>query len=462
MNIRASYFSARLSRSHQPADHNSLCCRPTTRLATSQKSYSVFLSRSHWTIPLSRRHCVPDFPWWQPSAPDSNPETYGSFDHHRSPVCGRHRARYRRGHPVRSVNASSARHPGSRHRRRPRHPRRPHAHPRPCRLEGPCWHELRQWRLARQCLQCIAHVYRPVQCLPRRFARAAAHTPVCRRTLHRNFYLSPFHPQLQSASRRPHCCRSYLRYVLSAHADVRSSQHSATIPSFHNCLLRDLCRRSREYRAFALRLVQRPSIVALDVLALRCDCAGDDDMCVLRHSADATAQEERPGPQLCWVPLSECRIGSAFCCPSARPATRLVALGRVQCLVLVRVFLSAVCTRPEATRSQPSRGATLSTEVEHHTTGLPALLVPVHALHNHYPGPTVAGHPRVGSRPNWTRDHLERSSPYTHRVYRCAFAVTQTRPTVALRHRPCLYRIRCLVELTVRQRVGGRELLPYR
>src|ERR1700720_3500663 len=165
--------------------------------------------------------------------------------------------------------------------------------------------------------------------------------------------------------------------------------------------------------------------MALDVLELRRDCPSGDHMCLLRHSADATPQEERPGPQLCWVPLSECRIGSDFCCPSARPATRLVALGRVQCLVLVRVFLFAVCTCSEATRSQPSRGATLSTEVEHHTTGLPALLVPVHALHNHYPGPTVAGHPRVRSRPDWARSPLERSSPNTHRVYCCAPAVTQ-------------------------------------
>src|SRR5579859_5326895 len=140
-------------------------------------------------------------------------------------------------------------------------------------------------------------------------------------------------------------------------------------------------------------------------------------MCLLRHSGDATAQDERPGPQLCWVPLLECRIGSGFCCPSARPATRLVALGRVQCLVLVRVFFPAVCTCSEATRSQPPRGATLSTEVEHYTTGLPALLVPVHALHDHYPGPTVVGHPRFRTRPDWTRDHLERSSTYTHRFY---------------------------------------------
>src|SRR4051794_24157588 len=149
-------------------------------------------------------------------------------------------------------------------------------------------------------------------------------------------------------------------------------------------------------------------------------------MCLLRHSGDATAEKERPGSQLCWVSLSECWLGSDFCCPSARPATRLVALGRVQCLVLVRVVLSAVCTCSEATRSQPSCGATLSTEVEHHTTGLPALLVSVHPLHNHHPGPTVAGHPRVRSRPNWAGDHLERSSPYTHRVYCGAFAVTQT------------------------------------
>ena len=74
-------------------------------------------------------------------------------------------------------------------------------------------------------------------------------------------------------------------------------------PSFHHCSLRDFCRRGGEYRAFALRLVSRPSVVAVDVLEFCCDCAGDDDMHLLRNSAAAAAQEERSCPQLRWVPL---------------------------------------------------------------------------------------------------------------------------------------------------------------
>ncbi len=86
-------------------------------------------------------------------------------------------------------------------------------------------------------------------------------------------------------------CRAHLRHLLSAHADVRPSQHSAAIPSFHHCPLRDFCGRGGEYRAFALRLVQGPPLLGVDVLELRRDCAGDDDMHLLRYSADAAAQE---------------------------------------------------------------------------------------------------------------------------------------------------------------------------
>jgi len=49
----------------------------------------------------------------------------------------------------------------------------------------------------------------------------------------------------------------------------------------------------------------------------------------------------------------------------------------------------------EATRSQPSRGTALSVEVEHHTAGLPALLVPLHSLHHDYLDSTVASHTRI-------------------------------------------------------------------
>ena len=44
-------------------------------------------------------------------------------------------------------------------------------------------------------------------------------------------------------------------------------------------------------------------------------------------------------------------IGSDFCCSSARPATRLVALRRVQRLVLVWIFFSPVFAGSETARS---------------------------------------------------------------------------------------------------------------
>ena len=43
--------------------------------------------------------------------------------------------------------------------------------------------------------------------------------------------------------------------------------------------------------------------MALDVLELRADRAGDDDMHLLRNTAGVAAQEERPGTQLRRVPL---------------------------------------------------------------------------------------------------------------------------------------------------------------
>jgi len=74
------------------------------------------------------------------------------------------------------------------------------------------------------------------------------------------------------------------------------------------------------------------------LLGFRRDFAGTDGRHLLRHSADATAQEERSCTQLRRVPVPGCRISCDFCRSPARPATRLVALRRVHRLVLVRSY----------------------------------------------------------------------------------------------------------------------------
>ena len=103
----------------------------------------------------------------------------------------------------------------------------------------------------------------------------------------------------------------------------------------------------------ALRLVQRFSVLALDVLGFRGDCAGDDGLHLFWYSSDAASQGKRAGPQLCRISVSEFRISYGLCCPSARRAARLVALRSVQRLVLVRNFLPAVFAHTPARGPDP-------------------------------------------------------------------------------------------------------------
>src|ERR1700756_4763920 len=202
-------------------------------------------------------------------------------------------------------------------------------------------------------------------------------------------------------------------------------------------------------------------MVALDVLELRADRAGDDDIHLLRNTAGVVAQEERPGTQLRRVPLPQRGTSSDYHCSSARPAAGLVALRRVQRLFLVWVCFSPVCADSETTRSQSSRGVTLSVEVGHYIAWLLSLLVPLHALHNHHPHPAVAGHSRFRSRPDWSRDYLECGSDHPDCLHCRAFAFAKTRSTLAVRGGACLYGICCLAVLAVHDGVGGGELLPH-
>jgi len=69
--------------------------------------------------------------------------------------------------------------------------------------------------------------------------------------------------------------------------------------------------------------------------------------------------------------------------------------GVIQRIVRRRVVLSAVRAGSEAARSESTGGVALSAEVEHRAAGIPALLLPLHSLHDHHSGAAGAGHPPV-------------------------------------------------------------------
>ena len=101
-----------------------------------------------------------------------------------------------------------------------------------------------------------------------------------------------------------------IRHVLSTHSHVRASQHSAQVPSFHTCLVRNLRGRCGEHRTVALRLVQRPSFVELDVLEFGAHHARDDDLYLLRDTEGQLSEEIRESAEL--RRISVCQRGPRY------------------------------------------------------------------------------------------------------------------------------------------------------
>ena len=90
-----------------------------------------------------------------------------------------------------------------------------------------------------------------------------------------------------------------------------------------------------------------------------------------------------------------------------------------------RIIFPALRADSKATCSQFSGGTAVYLEVEHPSARLPALLVPLHSVHNDYSYSTVARHTRVRGRSDWACDHLECRSTAAGRVYRCASVAAQ-------------------------------------
>src|SRR5258705_10675937 len=133
-------------------------------------------------------------------------------------------------------------------------------------------------------LRCRADVYRPVPGVSRRSDGTAEHLARSRRALHYSAYLPAPRAQLQPGDCNGASGWPDLWHVLSTHTHIRASQHSASIPSFHTCLVRNLRGRCGEHRTFALRLVPRPPFFELDVLAFGGHHARVDDLYLLRDT----------------------------------------------------------------------------------------------------------------------------------------------------------------------------------
>src|SRR3984893_13303942 len=142
-----------------------------------------------------------------------------------------------------------------------------------------------------QCLRCRPDVYWSVHRISRRSDGTTAHLANSRRALHRAACLSSLGAQLQPGDCDHTPGWPDLWHILSTHAHVRASKHSASISSFDHRLVRNLRGWCGEHRAFALRLVQRPSFFELDVLEFGAHHAPDDDLYLLRDTQDQFSEE---------------------------------------------------------------------------------------------------------------------------------------------------------------------------
>src|ERR1700756_2153723 len=161
-----------------------------------------------------------------------------------------------------------------------------------------------------QCLRLWPDVYWPVHRISRRSDGTTAHLANSRRALHRAACLSAVDAQLQSGDCADTPGWPDLRHILSTHAHVRASQHSASIPSSNHCLVRNFRGRCGEHRAFALWLVQRPSFFELDVLEFGAHHAPDDDLYLLRDTQDQLSEEIRGSAELRRIFV--CQLGPRY------------------------------------------------------------------------------------------------------------------------------------------------------
>ena len=155
----------------------------------------------------------------------------------------------------RSFPRPAARHPRRQYGRWDRDIGRPSAVAGARRSQGAHRHRRRRGRVDRHGIQRRHDVHRTADRVPRCTARHTARTPGLLRRVRDRLGVPSVRTQLHRADSADGDCRSRLRDVLSADAQLRPAEHSAQVPGGHARPVRDLHRRRRELCAIALRLV---------------------------------------------------------------------------------------------------------------------------------------------------------------------------------------------------------------
>src|SRR4029077_13941858 len=117
-------------------------------------------------------------------------------------------------------------------------------------------------------LQRCVNVHRPFYRVSGRPDGTPENSILCGDVVYADLRVPSTHSQLQLVHRGARFGRADLGNVLPAYAHLCATKYSSSIPSLHHSSLRDVRRWSREHRPIALWLVQRPSLLAMDVLEL--------------------------------------------------------------------------------------------------------------------------------------------------------------------------------------------------
>ena len=141
-----------------------------------------------------------------------------------------------------------------------------------------------------------------------------------------------------------------VRHFLSSHAHLRSAQHSSPLPSVHDCSLRLVRGWRCEHRPIALRLVQKSSLLGMDVLEFGGDHAADDAMHLLRHTEISSGERTRRGAKLRGISICECGFCTDFGSVRTGREARLVALRSIH-----RAFRQRLVPFNVRSRASPAR-----------------------------------------------------------------------------------------------------------
>src|SRR6267378_1690883 len=244
-------------------------------------------------------------------------------------------------------------------------------------------------------LQHGADVHRALHRVSGRLDGTTANFVLCCNSVYGDLHPRSIHPQLQLAAGGDCAGGADLRHVLPAYPDVCPAQYSASVPPLHDRALRDIRRWSSEHRADALRLVQRPSFLALDVLEFGANHAGHDGLYLFRNTSEPGAEAIVRDPSLRRFSICQRGVRDAAWRFRTRGKAGLVALRCVHRTIRRRHISTLVRAGAETAKSQSLGGHALPSAVEHRVTWDWTVFVSLLSGNNDHPGPTVAGNPWV-------------------------------------------------------------------